>query len=561
MKSIIILSSLSLLASSFLYGVDLPNIGDAMRQAQPPKEMEKPKSDIPIIQGSDQVAPSQSLEGGKKVLVKRFFITGAERMNNDELKAIVAPYENKELSFKEMEDIATLITNAYRKKGYFIARAFVPKQNIFTQDDRLKIEVVEGKYGKFHLKNSSLVSNERVQGIFDDIKNRDIVSNESLERAMLIANDTPGLKVTKASAREGKEVETSDFDIVTETTNPYGASIITDNYGSKYTGRYKINASVSANSPLGYGDKFGMNVLVSTAMDLKNGKVFYSVPLMDNGLRGEISASKTTYSLAEDYKALDALGNSNALEVSLSYPIVKTKQETLDVSFGYAHKKMKDEVRSVYDLTRKEADVANLNLAYMKNDTLFGFNSTTTSSLTMTRGNIDFEDANKLTADIGGANTHGDYTKLGGSVEQSLEFNKEYSLTTIFKFQKALGNKNLDGSEDFSLGGAYGVRAFPDGEHSAENGYLLGTEFFYTLPTYEGIKHKVSIFADTGYAKMENPTGASEGKQLSDMGLGYQASYKEFFAKAQLARVIGGQKSETEDKESTRFLLQAGWTY
>lgn len=124
-----------------------------------------------------------------------------------------------------------------------------------------------------------------------------------------------------------------------------------------------------------------------------------------------------------------------------------------------------------------------------------------------------------------------------------------------------MGNKNLDGSEDFSLGGAYGVRALPGSEHSAENGYLLGAELFYTLPSVEGINHKASVFADTGYATMENKISESDGRQLSDMGLGYQAVYKEFFVKAQIARVMGGEKVESESEHSTKLLLQLGWIY
>jgi len=43
-----------------------------------------------------------------------------------------------------------------------VARAFVPKQNI--QDGVLLIKVVAGKYGKFQMKNSSLLKDERLQG-------------------------------------------------------------------------------------------------------------------------------------------------------------------------------------------------------------------------------------------------------------------------------------------------------------------------------------------------------------------------------------------------------------
>ena len=163
--------------------------------------------------------------------------------------------------------------------------------------------------------------------------------------------------------------------------------------------------------------------------------------------------------------------------------------------------------------------------------------------------------------DQSGAKTNGVFTKVNGALANSLEFNKVYSLTTSFRFQKALNNKNLDSSQVFSLGGAYGVRAFPDGEYSSDNGYLIGAELFGSLPKFRGISNKVSIFADTGYASRENPTVSPAGRQLSDLGFGYQADFKEFFLKAQIARVIGSEKSETEDKEMTRLLLQMGWTY
>jgi hemolysin activation/secretion protein len=369
---------------------------------------------------------------------------------------------------------------------------------------------------------------------------------------MLIINDTPGAKVTTADVMPGLKVGTSDFAIKTEATNPYSAYIIADNYGSKYTGHYRANIGISANSPLGYGDKFGINGVLSTTTDLKNGKVYYNFPLMPNGLRGELSASKTSYSLAEEYEALDAIGTSTTLEASVSYPLIRTREETLKLSLGYAHKNMEDEVQSTSTLTKKESDALNLGATYTKSCTLFGLPSSTTASLTLTAGNLDSPD---------NLDTDGSYSKVAGSIEKEIQFNPEFALTTSLRFQKALRDKNLDGSEDFSLGGAYGVRAFPDGEHSSENGYLLGAELFYTLPSTQSINHKASIFADTGYASMQKDNGISESRHLSDIGLGYQAFYKAFFAKAQVARVIGGEKVESEDKDSTRVLLQFGWVY
>jgi len=549
---------LSLATASFLLAAP-PTSGDIEKQVQVPKEVEKGMNNIIPTLPKGELKPVMIDKSGKSVKIKSFKFTGALHVSEDKLLSRINGYTGKSYTLGELEKITSLITKAYREEGYFVARAYIPKQSM--NDGVLEIAIIEGNYGKFKLDNSSLVNNERVQGILDDVKDANIVSTNTLERAMLIINDTPGVKVTGADVMPGEKVGTSDFAITTEATNPYSGYILGDNYGSKYTGRYRVNLGLNANSPLGYGDKLSLNGVVSTTTDLKNGKVSYGFPLMDNGLRGELSASHTTYSLAEDYAALDALGTSTTLEASLFYPIIRTRQESLNVSLSYAHKNMKDEVQSTSTTTKKEADLVTIGAIYTKSCIFFGLESSTTATLNLTHGDLSFNDTAALALDSAGAQTNGEYTKISGTIEKGIQFNPEYSLTTSLRFQKALGNKNLDGSEDFSLGGAYGVRAFPDGEHSAENGYIFGVELFYTLPSFEGINHKASIFADTGYARMENPLATSQGRQLSDMGLAYQASYKDFFAKAQLARVIGGEKSTTEDKDSSRALVQIGWIY
>ena len=495
----------------------------------------------------------------KTIFVKTFHISGIHALKEEELHALVLEEENKEHTLASLEKTASLLTKYYREKGYFVARAYIPKQSM--KEGIIEIAVIEGNYGALKLQNSSLVNDRILQGMLDDIKDENVVSTDTLERAMLIINDTPGAKVTRADVKPGTELGTSDFLIQASETKPYNAYIVGDNYGSRYTGEYRTSIGVSANSPFGWGDKIGINGLLSTKTDLRNGKVYYNFPLMSNGLRGEVSAAKTTYSLAEEYDALDAIGNATTLEASLIYPLIRTQAETLNLTLSYDNKHMKDEIRSTNTVTKKESNALNLGANYTETSSLFGLPSGTNASLIFTFGHLSFDNADALVIDQAGAKTDGGYSKVVATLEKSLAFDETYSMTGSLRLQKALGGKNLDGSEDFSLGGAYGVRAFPDGELSAENGYIAGLELFYALPSYESITSKASIFADSGYAKMENSTGATEPRQLSDMGLGYQASYKEFFAKAQLARVIGGSGAKSEPNYQNKFLLQLGWVY
>ena len=261
---------LSLATTTFLFGA-APTIEDIEKQVQVPKEVEKGMNNIIPSLPTKELKPVMTDMGGKSIEIKGFKFSGAINVSEDKLLSRGGSYAGKSYTLGELEKITSLITKAYREEGYFVARAYIPKQSM--SDGMLEIAIIEGNYGKFKLTNNSLVNNERVQGMLDDVKGDNIVSSNTLERAMLLINDTPGVKVTGADVMPGEKVGTSDFAITTEATNPYSGYILGDNYGSKYTGRYRVNLGLSALSPLGYGDKLSLNGVVSTTSDLKNGKI------------------------------------------------------------------------------------------------------------------------------------------------------------------------------------------------------------------------------------------------------------------------------------------------
>ena len=131
--------------------------------------------------------------------------------------------------------------------------------------------------------------------------------------------------------------------------------VLSDNTGSRYTGKYRVMAGLNINSPFQIGDKIGLSGLLSNGYNLKNRRLSYSVPLMSNGLRGEVSYSQTNYSLTDSYKSLDAIGNSISYNVNLSYPIIRTRIENLYLNLDITKKDLEDEVRSTSDLTDKDS--------------------------------------------------------------------------------------------------------------------------------------------------------------------------------------------------------------
>ncbi len=552
---------LSLITSSSLLAAT-PNIGDAIKQIKVPKEVKQKKTPLVEIGGVKKYAPvMKDDKSGKTIFVKGFKIEGAIHINETTLQNLISSYTKKDLTFKQLQEVTSIITKYYRSKNYFVARAYLPVQDINKNNGVITITIIEGNYGKFNLKNNSLVKDSIVQGMLDDAKRDNIVSTNTLERAMLIINDTPGVKVTSADVMPGADVGTSDFSITTEETKRFDGYILADNYGSRYTGKNRVMAGVNINSPFKIGDKISLSGLLSNKTDLKNGRLAYSAPLMSNGLRGELSYSKTTYALGDKYSNLDAKGNSTALDAKLTYPIIRTRMENLKASLDIDKKSLKDEINSQDDTTKKDVKSLSLGLDYDKSYLAFNLPSTSKVSFNYTYGKLSFDDAAKRADDENGANTNGNYSKVNLDLSHSINFTSKISLDTSLNLQYALAHKNLDGSEDLSIGGAYGVKLYPTSEVSAENGYIFNIEGKYRLPDINSLSNSVGIFYDRGRAFMANNNVGFEAKSLQDVGVGYYASYKDFFGQVQVAWNANSAPVTSEPNRNSRVLFQGGWVF
>ena len=556
MKKILILP----LTATALLAAQQPNIGNILQEIKKPDVLKQEPKLIEIEGIKNIESIKQDDKKSKTIFIKEFKIEGALKIKEQRLQELIKGYTNKELTFKELLEVTTIITKEYRKEGFFVARAYIPKQSI--KDDTLQINIIEGYYGEFKLKNDSLVKDYIVQAMLNSGKKEGVVSTDTLERAMLIINDAPGVQVTSAEVMPGEKVGTSDFEIVTEASPKYDGYLIGDNYGSKYTDDYRLLAGINLNSLTKMADQLSINGILTHKANLKSGSIVYSFPLMSNGLRGKVGYDHTEYELVKDYESLDADGKSKILSAGVSYPIKRTRSENLYLNATFYSKGLTD-YQSNAIVTDKDVDSLEIDLSYDKTTTLFNLPSEIVSSFNFTRGDLDIKDETTRTNDASGDQTQGTYNKIKGSLGTTITFNEDYSLSSSFSFQKALGGKNLDGSEEMSVGGAYGVKVYPNSESSASNGMMLNTELFRQLPSFQNVSHRISIFYDIAKVSMSDDSQnvTFEKRSLQDIGIGHYASYKSFFSKAHLARSIGGAKVTSEDNYNTKLLFQLGWTF
>ncbi len=545
--------SLSILSSSIVLGATIPNVnsGTIQKQLVTPNVQVEKKENVQI-QGvqSDNVKVDVN---NKKIFIKDFTFKNNIAVSSDELKQSLKTFANKELSYNQIQEVLAVVTKVYRDKGYFVTRAYLEKQDLIKNDNVLNITIIEGKYSEIKLNNNSLVNNDTLQSILDNVKSNDIINVEDIQRALLLINDRAGAKVTSSSLEAGKEAGSSNLIVDTIATPKVNGYVVADNYGSRFTGYNRIQALANVNSLSSVGDKLTISGLVSNGADLKNGKLAYELPLMSNGLKADFAYSRTNYNLVKEYKALDADGNSNIYEVGVSYPIVLKTDETLWTKIKYYHKGFNDYMsNSKYEDKTINSVVASLD--YEKNYFLGNFPSRLISNVNLTTGDL----SNTSNED------DGNYNKIDAYLSNEIAFSEIISLNSTLSAQKVLGHKNLDGSEDLSLGGAYGVRLYPDSEQSAENGYILNLELLSKLPSISSYSHKIGLFYDIGDVYQEiNRDTTFERKRLKDIGLGYYANYEDFFARAQMAWSANSSEitSENSSHNNSKLLFQTGWIF
>lgn len=557
MKKITKLITVSLLASSALYAGSIPTSGDILKQTTPPK-FEKEQKILPSI--TQEYKAPLVVNDKFTTLIKEFKFSGNSIYSSEELNKLVEQYINKQLGVNKLKEITSIITKYYRDNGYFVARAYLPQQKIV--DGVVEIAIIEGRYGGFDIKNSSLVKDDTIQNFMDYLKDAQTVSTFSLEKQMLLINDLSGVIVTNAEVYPGEDVGSSNFAITTSPTNKYSGYGIIDNYGSRYTGEYRLSAGANINSVSKVGDTLSFNGMISNTANLKNIATNYKRAIGYSGLNASINASTTRYKL-DKIDNYEGFGTSNSLGLGLSYPLVKTRSHTQEVSMDFAYKNMDDSSgtpglveeseKSIYSLTLGLSDKRNTNILD-KSGKLY-------SKISFTMGNVNMDNSVAKTNDIL-IDTKGSYSKANLYISHNQLFNPKLSLQTTLNAQKSFG-KNLDSSEDISVGGTNGVRAYEDSELSGDQGISLSLELIYALAKYNYMNQYASLFVDSAKVWKNSKKFNTEDniRSLNAFGLGYNIYYKNFDCKATFAHGFGSSSTPLSEAEfstnKNKLLIQA----
>jgi hemolysin activation/secretion protein len=504
-----------------------PDAGSVLEQTKQPAAAPQPSPDVlPRV-----TEPRPALAApGLKVTVKRFRISGNTLFSEEVLAAAAQEFVGKEQNIDGLNDAATKVRAYYRERGYFLAQAYLPQQEI--KDGVVEIAVIEARLGKVALnfKEGTRYSESLVRGILEHhLREGDIITENGLETPLLLLNDFPNAAVT-SEIKPSQTLGAADLTVhLSSAPGWINGSVDVDNYGNRYTGAIRTGISLNVNNPLSLGDQLSYRAF-RTDDEMSFYRLAYVIPVGYWGTRVGLSYASFHYRLGKEFIETLNHGTGGVTTLYAFHPIVRTRGANVILQYANELKRLNDRDDINGSITDRRIISNKLGVVGDFRDGLLG-GGLNSYSYVYTVGTNQLGPDPILIGDKAatGANTAGRFVK------QNFEFRRLQKITDnaalLLSVAGQMASRNLTSAEKFSLGGATGVRAYPSGEALGDTGYVFQGELRYLIPGFKigSADVTVSGFYDQGWVQIQenfvNPPGgptpaSANNRSLSGYGIG-----------------------------------------
>lgn len=475
----------------------------------------------PTEEQSPQTTEESSQQIPQAAIVKGFLFNGNTVVSKGELEAITKPYVGQELNLPLLESAAQAVTDHYRKKGYTLALAYVPQQEI--KFGMVELAVLEGRIGDVTVSGNKYYSSSFIKGHFAQAMEENVARNESLERGLLLLNEYPSLK-TSATLEPGKSAGATDVHVTAEDKRPLHFMLDMNNYGFNTISRYRFGAGVEVGNVLVDGGTLTLNgIMGNEPNQLLYGLGNYSMPIGVHGTKLVIGGSDGKFDVGSQLDFLQIHGHITTGDIAVTHPFIKSRFQNLLGEFGFTAK------HSTLDLL----------------DTLVADDALRSLRLGVNWDHLDL--SGRWYASVYGFQGLGEF--LGGMSDNSPQASRRGADNRFTKATLATGRIQSLGHEmllvlkasgqittgpvvvmeQMLLGGPDSVRGYQLGERFVDEGYTLSAEtripFFPSVMPTALKQTQGAIFIDYGAGLLRNPQpGEHRTTNMTGTGVGLQTA-------------------------------------
>ncbi len=399
----------------------------------------------------------------------RFFLRAVQVdssaiLTPEDLGGIIRPYENREATLSDLNNIVASINKLYKSRGFITATALLPPQTVVN--GTVHIQLVEARLGKIIIKNNRHTRSS----YFTDrlpMRSGDLLQINTVQHSLALFNQQNDVQV-RAVLQPGERPGTTDLVLSAEPTPYQALSCSFDDSGISSMGSDRLGATETIGSLLGYRDPLSAGGYWSTGMWATFGS--YDFPLTAGGLRLGPAFSYDNISIQSSaLQKLGVTGSFYDLSLRLSRPF-RLHNHFAFTAFMAPH-------YQVSTLRSESFQVSNVPVRSAET----GVDVQAPDGRGFWAGNISLSGGDY---DAAGLHT---FLKVNGAVTRYQ--NLPHGFTLLFRGQgqaKAADPEPLPPSQQFQIGGIASIRGYPEGALIADQGYSASAELDTPLPLGAG---------------------------------------------------------------------------
>jgi hemolysin activation/secretion protein len=466
-------------------------------------------------------APDKPRKGsqGPRFEVRKIHLEGVTAIPTTKFAQLLTSVEGRSITLGQLREFTAKIETLYRARGYFLARALIPRQDV--SNGHVRIVVSEGRYGKTKISGNRHYSNRFIERFFESARHTGLIRQRPLERALLLLNEFPDLSVHSLFVT-GTEPGTADVVLNVKDRTPVHVTLDYNNYGIPSVGEHRTGQAISAGNALMMGDD--LYVRVVEQFPSKSDPLYqanYSAPVGDRGNRlGFQYLNSATRVTGANLDILDIRGSSEIFGLSLAVPLDRTPQHSSNLNGGVLVKTVKNFFFG--DTLTNQDDLRLLTFGW--NESSLGERRRTGHSETITQG---------LGTAFGGSPNGGPlasradagnfFTKFNSDSYAVLDVSRHRSL--LIRASVQLSTEPLPVAELFAIGGPDSVRGFLQSESLGDQGYQISFEHRWALVTERRFQLQTAAFIDRGETSVLNPqVREPASRRLVGAGFGLRGS-------------------------------------
>ena len=500
-------------------------------------------------EGPRVAAPSKStVPNIRAFTLKQVEFEGNTVVSSAELQSATLSFIGQEVDTSALQKLVNVVTDVYRRKGYFLSRAVVMPQKI--GGGRLRITLVEGYIGDANVD----ASDPRAIGAYlGAVLAERPLTLKQFERALLLIEDLYGITVVDSRLNQDPHDPARFVLSLKLSRRLFDAQLYADNRGTESSGRDQLYAFAAVNSVIATGDRVAVSAYTvpSEPQELLFGELSYALPLPEIESWLNLSASTTSVNAGGRLGTINTESDASRFQARLNYPLIRSRSESLWLGAGIDIRHSREEQFSAVSF---DDDIRALRLTadYRTADDWRG-----TSGI--------FAELSRGIEGLGSSHEgDGDLSRLGGRpafTKLRLDLWRSQTITDNLGLYVGVSGQIADGpllsAEEFGIGGPGLGRGYDYSEIVGDEAVAAIAELRYGELIGQGSLDGYQIYAfyDVGKVFNENPQFEFDDAGLSSTGVGIRLTVaKSFLFTFELAKPLSREVASTGDKDVRPFL-------